>query len=191
MQFRQMVRGGAVIAALALSAATMPAYAQGTVRVVDAQGHQIGILVPVHNISTVPAMPDIAMFDALDRMMAREMAVMEATDRELMAQLNRPLRAVPAIDRDVPNQSMSWQSVEMVHVGGPTASCIQTVTVTSDGQSAPIVHTSSTGGQACAALTAPLAVKGFEQRGMDSPVLFHAGDRHMAAPEGEHGRNAL
>ncbi|OUJ01768.1 hypothetical protein HK23_14580, partial [Acetobacter malorum] len=77
-----MIQAGTFVATLACGAAALPAQAQDTLRVVDARGHQVGILVPVQGIATTAAMPDIdIMFEAVDRMMARNMALMEAVDR--------------------------------------------------------------------------------------------------------------
>lgn len=183
MHFSQMVRSGAVVATLALGAATMPAQAQDTLRVVDARGHQVGILVPAPDISDAAETSDIAMFDALDRMMARDMAAMEATHRELLAHLNRPLHTMPAVDHNATNQSASWQGFEVVSIGGPNASCTQTVTMTSNGRSAPVIHTSSTGGNACAALAAPVSVGKTERKDTRAPDLVPGVDTHAVTPD--------
>lgn len=188
MHFSQMVRSGAAVAALALGAATMPAQAQDTLRVVDARGHQVGILVPAPDVSGVAETSDIAMFDALDRMMARDMAAMEATHRELMAHLGHSLRTIPSVDHNAPNRGASWQSFEVVSIGGPAASCTQTVTMTSNGRSAPIIHTSSTGGNACAALATPVSVGKPERKDTRIPDLVPAVDTHAVLP-GEDAHN--
>ncbi|MBE7619724.1 hypothetical protein GL297_08780 [Komagataeibacter sp. FXV2] len=166
----------------------MPAQAQDTLRVVDARGHQVGILVPAPDVSGVAEASDIAMFDALDRMMARDMAAMEATHRELMAHVVQSMHTIPSVDHNAPNRGASWQSFEVVSIGGPAASCTQTVTMTSNGRSAPIIHTSSTGGNACAALAAPVSVGKPERKDTRIPDLVPAVDTHAVLP-GEDAHN--
>ncbi|NVN10967.1 hypothetical protein [Nguyenibacter vanlangensis] len=195
MYFSRMARSGAIVAVLAFGTATGPAQAQEVLHVVDARGHQVGVLVPVPDVPAVAAF-DTAMFDALDHMMARDIAVMEATDRELAGWLNSALRpvpaVVPAVDHAMPSQGLSWRRFEVVSIGGPAgASCTQTITMTSNGQSAPVVHASSTGGRACATLATPMAVENPGRQGMDAPAPIPAVDTPMAAPANKREGKAL
>ena len=104
MHFSRMIQAGAFVATLACCAAALPARAQDVLRVVDARGHQVGIL--VQGIETTAAMPDIDMFEAVDHMMAQDMALMAAIDRTLTSRPDGVLRAVPAVGHDLPKQSM-------------------------------------------------------------------------------------
>lgn len=191
MHFSRMFQAGVFVATLACGAAALPAQAQDTLRVVDARGHQVGILVPVQGIATTAAMLDIdIMFEAVDRMMARNMALMEAVDRTLGSRLGGALRAVPAVSHDLPKQSMSWQRFEAVSTGGPIA-CAQTITITSDGQAAPIVHVSRTGSNACAALAAPIAVDNLGDQKAGSTALTPAVETLTEVPTNGHAGSAL
>ena len=191
MHFSRMIHAGTVVASLAFGVAAMPAQAQGNLHVIDAQGHQVGILVPVQNIPATPSISDIAMFDALDRMMTRDIAVMEAADRELTARLVSTLRAVPAIEHGLPKQVMSEQRVEAVSIGRPSASCTQTIMMTSNGQSAPIVHVSSTGGKACSTLVSSLTVGKPESQKPEAMTLTPAVDTRKAGSVNEHAGSVL
>lgn len=187
MHFSRMIQAGAFVATLACCAA-LPAQAQDTLRVVDARGHQVGIL--VQGIATTAAMPDIDMFEAVDRMMARNMALMEAVDRTLGSRLDGVLRAVPAVGHDLPKQSMSWQRFEAVSTGGPTA-CTQTITITSNGQAAPIVHVSRTGSKSCATLPAPMAVDDPGDQKTGSTALTPAVETRTEVPTNGRAGSAL
>ena len=190
MHFSRMIQAGTFVATLACGAAALPAQAQDTLRVVDARGHQVGILVPVQGIATTAAMPDIDMFEAVDRMMARNMALMEAVDRTLGSRLDGVLRAVPAVGHDLPKQSMSWQRFEAVSTGGPTA-CTQTITITSNGQAAPIVHVSRTGSKSCAALPASMAVDNPGGQKTGSTALTPAVETRTEVPTNGRAGSAL
>lgn len=191
MHFSRMIQAGTFVATLACGAAALPAQAQDTLRVVDARGHQVGILVPVQGIATTAAMPDIdIMFEAVDRMMARNMALMEAVDRTLGSRLDGVLRAVPAVGHDLPKQSMSWQRFEAVSTGGPTA-CTQTITITSNGQAAPIVHVSRTGSKSCATLPAPMAVDNPGDQKAGSTALTPAVETRTEVPTNGRAGSAL
>ncbi|MCP1271604.1 hypothetical protein [Acetobacter cerevisiae] len=190
MHFSRMIQAGAFVATLACCAAALPAQAQDTLRVVDARGHQVGILVPVQGIATTAAMPDIDMFEAVNRMMARNMALMEAVDRTLGSRLDGVLRAVPAVGHDLPKQSMSWQRFEAVSTGGPTA-CTQTITITSNGQAAPIVHVSRTGSKSCATLPAPMAVDDPGGQKTGSTALTPAVETRTEVPTNGRAGSAL
>lgn len=191
MHFSRMIQAGTFVATLACGAAALPAQAQDTLRVVDARGHKVGILVPVQGIATTAAMPDIdIMFEAVDRMMARNMALMEAVDRALGSRLDGVLRAVPAVGHDLPKQSMSWQRFEAVSTGGPTA-CTQTITITSNGQAAPIVHVSRTGSKSCATLPAPTAVDNPGGQKTVSTALTPAVETRMEVPTNRRAGSAL
>lgn len=190
MHFSRMFQAGVFVATLACGSAALPAQAQDTLRVVDARGHQVGILVPVQGIATTAALPDIDMFDAVNRMMARNMALMEAVDRTLGSRLGGALRAVPAVSHDLPKQSMSWQRFEAVSTGGPIA-CTQTITITSDGQAAPIVHVSRTGSNACAALAAQMAVDNLGDQKAGSTALTPAVETLTEDPTNGHAGSAL
>jgi hypothetical protein len=187
-----MIQAGAFVATLACCAAALPAQAQDTLRIVDARGHQVGILVPVPvpGIATTAAMPGIDIFEAVDRMMARNMALMQAVDRTLASRLDGVLRAVPAVDHDLPKQNMSWQRFETVGTGGPTA-CMQTITITSNGQAAPIVHVSRTGSNACAALAAPMAVDNPGDQKAGSTALTPAVEMRTEVPTNGRAGSAL
>lgn len=191
MHFPRMIHAGAAAASLALGVAVIPAQAQGNLRVIDAQGHQVGILVPVQNIPALPSISDIAMFDALDRMITSDIGVMEAADRKLTVRLVITLRAVPAIEHRLPKQVMSEQRVTAVSIGGPNASCTQTITSTSNGQSAPIVHVSSTGGKACSTLVSSLSVGKPESQKPKTTTLTPAVDTRTAGSVHEHAENVL
>ena len=190
MHFSRMIQAGAFVATLTCCATALPAHAQDALRVVDARGHQVGILVPIQDISTTAAMPDIDMFEAVDRMMARNMALMEAADRTLASQLDGVLRAVPAVGHDLPKQSMSWQRLEAITTGGPTA-CTQTITITSNDQAAPIVHVSRTGSNACATLAAPMAVDNLGDQKTGSMALTPAVETRTEVPTNGRTGSAL
>ena len=190
MHFSRMIQAGAFVATLACCAAALPAQAQDALRVVDARGHQVGILVPVQGIATRAALPDIDMFDAVNRMMARNMALMEAVDRTLGSRLGGALRAVPAVSHDLPKQSMSWQRFEAVSTGGPSA-CTQTITITSNGQAAPIVHVSRTGSKSCATLPAPMAVDNPGDQKAGSTALTPAVETRTEVPTNGRTGSAL
>ncbi|MBB2165558.1 hypothetical protein HLH26_13645 [Gluconacetobacter sp. 1b LMG 1731] len=190
MHFSRMIQAGAFIATLACCAAALPVQAQDALRVVDARGHQVGILVPVQGFATTAAMPDIDMFEAVDRMMARNMALMEAVDRTLASRLDGVLRAVPAVGHDLSKQSMSWQRFEAVSTGGPTA-CTQTITITSNGRGAPIVHVSRTGSKACPTLAAPMAVDNPGDQKTGSMALTPAVETRTEVPTNGRAGSAL
>ncbi|MBF0871512.1 hypothetical protein [Gluconobacter japonicus] len=188
MHFSRMLQAGAFVATLACSVAALPAQAQDALRVVDARGHQVGIL--VQGIATTAAMPDIDMFEAVDRMMAQDMALMAAIDRTLTSRPDGVPRAVPAVGHDLPKQSMSWQRFEAVSTGGPTA-CTQTITITSNGQAAPIVHMSRTGSKSCATLPAPMTVDNPGDQKSGSTTLTPAVETRTEVPTNRHTGSAL
>lgn len=188
MHFSRMIQAGAFVATLACCAAALPARAQDVLRVVDARGHQVGIL--VQGIETTAAMPDIDMFEAVDHMMAQDMALMAAIDRTLTSRPDGVLRAVPAVGHDLPKQSMFWQHFEAVSAGGPTA-CTQTITITSNGQAAPIVHVSRTGSKSCAALPASMAVDNPGGQKTGSTALTPAVETRTEVPTNGYAGSAL
>ncbi|MCQ9156181.1 hypothetical protein [Acidomonas methanolica] len=201
MRFRQSVRSGTAIAALILSAAALPAQAQEGLRVIDASGHQIGVLIPSPEAAPISSLPDtdLAVFAALDRMMAREMAIMEAADNEMAAQLNAEQRAMPVAqdqsgDGRTGHEGVAWQTFSAVSIGGRGASCTRTVTMTSNGTSAPVVHTASTGGRACATLLAPgpVSTQSPPEPGRSAPrTLIPAVDMRATGSDEARRRDAL
>ncbi|OUJ15696.1 hypothetical protein HK27_07610 [Acetobacter orientalis] len=190
MHFSRMIQAGAFVATLACGAAALPAQAQDTLRVVDARGHQVGILVPVQGIAMTAAMPDINMFEAVDHMMAQDMALMAAIDRTLTSRPDGVPRAVPAVGYDLPKQSMFWQHFEAVSASGPTA-CTQTITITSNGQAAPIVHVSRTGSKSCATLPASMAIDNPGDQKTGSTALTPAVETRTEVPTNRHTGSAL
>lgn len=191
MHFPRMIQVGTVVAILAFRMAAMPAQAQGNLRIIDARGHQVGILLSVQNIPLAPLMADIAMFETLDRMMIQDIAIMEATDLELNPRLVNTLRAVPTVVHALPRQDTSWQRFEAVSIDGPSVSCTQTIMMAANDKSMPIVHVSSTGGKACSALVPSLAVGKPENPKPHSTTVTPAVDTLTAGSVKEHVRSIL
>ncbi|GBQ40105.1 hypothetical protein AA18890_0693 [Komagataeibacter europaeus LMG 18890] len=136
--------------------ATRPAQAQ-TLTVIDASGHPVGVIVP----RQVEAPP---MLDAIDQMMDRELAEMEARQQRMMRLIDQampnPAAALPtpALDtRDGHGQASMYQSVTTISWDSNGAPCSQTVTSTSNGRAAPVVQVATRGDAACAAKMAPAA----------------------------------
>jgi len=130
--------------------ATQPTQAE-TLTVVDARGRPVGVLVP-QQVQAPPA------FDAIDQMMDREFAAMEARQRHMMQLIDQTLSTpamampTPALDtRDGHGQGSMYQSVTTISWGSNGTPCSQTVTSTSNGHAAPVVQVATRGDAACAA----------------------------------------
>ncbi|AHI26275.1 hypothetical protein H845_2345 [Komagataeibacter xylinus E25] len=158
MPMYKSARTGALCALSAMliggGLATRPAQAQ-TLTVIDASGHKVGVIVP-RQVDAPPA------FDAIDQMMDREFAAMEARQQQMMRLIDQtmanPAAALPtpALDtRDGHGQGSMYQSVTTISWSGNGAPCSQTVTSTSNGHAAPVVQVATRGDAACAAKMAP------------------------------------
>ena len=136
--------------------ASQPARAQ-TLTVVDASGRPVGVLLP-RQMEAPPA------FDAIDQMMDREFAAMEAHQQRMMRLIDQTL-STPAVasptaapeTRDGHGQGSMYQSVTTISWGGNGVPCSQTVTSTSNGHAAPVIQVSTRGDAACAAKMSPAA----------------------------------
>lgn len=136
------------------SLATHPALAQ-TLTVIDASGHKVDIIVP-RQVAARPA------FDAIDQMMDREFAAMEARQQQMMHLMDQtmssPVAALPtpALDtRNAHGQGSMYQSVTTISWGSNGIPCSQTVTSTSNGNSAPVVQVATRGDATCTARLTP------------------------------------
>ncbi len=151
------IAAGLLTAALAGGAALpAPARAQAVIQVVDSQGRPVGVLLKTPGVAALPSgfASPMAGFEALDRMMARQMAAMEEEQKQMIALMNQgsvnQAAATHAVDvnsvhgRAAPGGSV-YQSVTMISWSGNGATCAQTVTQSQNGNAAPVVHVSATG----------------------------------------------
>lgn len=158
MPICKSARTGAVCALATMliggNLATRPVQAQ-TLAVIDASGHKVGVIVPrqVETPST---------FDAIDQMMDREFAAMEARQQQMMRLIDQAMsgpdaaRPAPALDtRDGHGQASVYQSVTTISWGGNGTPCSQTVTSTTNGHAAPVVQVATRGDATCTATLAP------------------------------------
>ncbi|MBB2198792.1 hypothetical protein HLH44_15245 [Gluconacetobacter sp. 1c LMG 22058] len=186
MQFSRMIQAGAVVVTVAFGAADLPAKAQGMILVVDEQGERVGILLPVDRIAGISAK-----VDAIDRMMVRDMAALDETNRELIARPNNILNTISAVGHNVPNRGTSWHHFEIVRFGVPGALCDQRATVTANGQSTPLVHVSSSGRKGRGALAAAIGVEHREGPKTNSINLIPSVNTRTAVHANEHAGSAL
>ncbi|BCK75237.1 hypothetical protein EDC15_101172 [Acetobacter aceti NBRC 14818] len=148
--FRQSFLGKLSAVTLVAGVATVSlspqAMAQELIRVVDTQGHQIGVLIRAPAAQPVNVVPMQSLFENMDRMMAQQMAMMQkAEQRMIEVAQHTPAIAAPAAGM---MGGSSYQSITSVSWSGNGAACSKTVTMSQNGQAAPVVHVSDTGSQA-------------------------------------------
>lgn len=148
--FRQSFLGKlsavALVAGVATASFSPQAMAQELIRVVDTQGHQIGVLIRAPAAQSVNVVPMQSLFENMDRMMAQQMAMMQkAEQRMIEVAQHTPAIAAPAAGM---TNGSSYQSITSVSWSGNGATCSKTVTMSQNGQAAPVVHVSDTGSQA-------------------------------------------
>lgn len=148
--FRQSFLGRlsavALLAGVATASLSPQALAQELIRVVDPQGHQIGVLIRAPAARPVHVVPMQSLFENMDRMMAQQMAIMQkAEQRMLEVAQHTPAVAAPASGT---TGGASYQSITSVSWSGNGATCSRTVTMSQNGQAAPIVHVSDAGNKA-------------------------------------------
>jgi len=182
MNFSRMIHAGAVAMTMAAGPTSLPAYAQSTWHVVDSKGHELGILIPAHDIPVLPAVADTAMFDTIDGMMARDMAVLEAADRDLIIQLNDTLRAVPVTDQIRSKQGSAWQRFTISSISMPETSCTQIITMTSDGRATPHIEISNVGDRSCPTLRPSMTTGKHADQNTISRIVTPAVDTHSGSP---------
>ncbi len=156
---KQLLAAGLIGASLA---ATAPARAQEVLHVVDAHGRPVGVLIRAPQPVATLTRPDLSIFAAMDRIMAYDMAMMEAQERQFIEMAARTAPASMQGGQAEPDAGTTiWQSYSTFSAGAPSLNCARTIVITQNGNAAPIVHAASTGDdRACARLGAPAPVQG-------------------------------
>ncbi|MCH4090030.1 hypothetical protein [Acetobacter sp.] len=145
--FRQSFPGrlaaGVLVAGMAAVSLSPHARAQELIRVVDAQGHQVGLLIRAPAASRPAGLvPMQSVFETMDRMMAQQMAMMRQAQQNMQEIAGHTLATAPV------ERGASYQSITSMSWGRDGATCSQTVTVSQNGQAAPVVHVSDMAGKA-------------------------------------------
>lgn len=159
MHFHKHLLGAGLIGASLAALPAVPAKAQAILSVVDAQGRPAGVVI------NTPAFdgPAPAPFTAMNRMMDHDMALVKAVDRQFARMAAQAQQAAPPVQVSQGAAPMVWQSqsYSTFSVGARSLTCESTVTIMQTGNTAPIVHTASTGdNRACARMAAPIAIQG-------------------------------
>ncbi|AQS84332.1 MAG: hypothetical protein ABF876_16650 [Acetobacter aceti] len=128
----------ALVAGMAAAALSSHALAQEIIRVVDAQGHQIGVLIRTPSGMAEDVASAQSFFENMDRMLAQQMAIMQRSEQHMLEIAHQS----PA---DGVVGGTSYQSVTSISWGGRGTVCSQTITTSQNGESAPVVHVSGTG----------------------------------------------